>query len=183
MRKITMIAACVALAQTAWAGKPVPYSTPIADDADWQIVNAQEGSNTWITESTSDNTGYDTKKVMYYKYDWSFAADDWLISPAISLEGGKEYKVKIRCKISDQEIVRIFMGSGNTPEDLKPVKSYSIKMTRYPVSIHGTLRYSSSSRKLPETGISVSGKVVPQINIMQESPASRFSRMCSHRVK
>ena len=122
MRKITMIAACVALAQTAWAGKPVPYSTPIADDADWQIVNVQEGSNTWITESTSDNTGYDTKKVMYYKYDWSFAADDWLISPAISLEGGKEYKVKIRCKISDQEIVKIFMGSGNTPEDLKAGK-------------------------------------------------------------
>ncbi len=83
-------------------GSTVPYSTPIADDSAWKIINVVEGSNAWEVKTTSDETGYDTDKVMKYNWDTRHAADDWLISPAVSLEGGKEYKVKIRCNIHKQ---------------------------------------------------------------------------------
>ena len=122
MKKITIITACIALAQTMQAGVPVPYSTPIADDSAWKIINVVEGSNAWEVKTTSDETGYDTDKVMKYNWDTRHAADDWLISPAVSLEGGKEYKVKIRCNIHKQEIVKIFMAIHDTPDVLKAGK-------------------------------------------------------------
>lgn len=122
MKKITIITACMALAQTMQAGVPVPYSTPIADDSAWKIINVVEDSNAWEVKTTSDETGYDTDKVMKYNWDTRHAADDWLISPAVSLEGGKEYKVKIRCNIHKQEIVKIFMAIHDTPDVLKAGK-------------------------------------------------------------
>ena len=122
MKKITIITACIALAQTMQAGSTVPYSTPIADDSAWKIINVVEGSNAWEVKTTSDETGYDTDKVMKYNWDTRHAADDWLISPAVSLEGGKEYKVKIRCNIHKQEIVKIFMAIHDTPDVLKAGK-------------------------------------------------------------
>lgn len=111
-----------ALAVLAFAGavsaEGLPYFSLIADDAAWQVLNVEEGSNTWTAGNYGDGSGLDSERAMKYSYDRDHAADDWLVSPAISLESGKEYKVKLRIKSSRQEIVKFLMAREGTPESL-----------------------------------------------------------------
>ncbi len=88
------------------AGVPVPYSTPIADDSAWKIINVVEGSNAWEVKTTSDETGYDTDKVMKYNWDTRHAADDWLISPAVSLKAARNTKSRFAATSTNRKSLK-----------------------------------------------------------------------------
>lgn len=115
-----------ALTVLAFAGavsaEGLPYFSLIADDAAWQVLNVEEGSNTWTAGNYGDGSGLDSERAMQYRYDSEHAADDWLVSPAISLESGKEYKVKLRIKSHKKEIVKLLMAREGSPEVLKAGK-------------------------------------------------------------
>lgn len=80
------------------AGKAVPYESTIAvsssafDDG-WTFINANNDSYTW-TPQTEYSTDHSMSGLYAQcRYSSSLASDDFLSSPAIHLEGGKEYKV------------------------------------------------------------------------------------------
>ncbi len=92
---------------------PTPYSSTLFEDTAWKVVNINPNSKTW--EDSNDYfdfrySGYESGK--YYKYDRYNNADDWLISPAIQLTAGKEYKVMfIAQATSDYEQFRLTMAT------------------------------------------------------------------------
>lgn len=101
--------------------KEIPYSSGLCKDTDWQTVNANDDAKTWAADESSysySDTGFPSG--VKYSYNTSEAADDWYISPAISLEAGKEYKVKFWHKTGyDNESYALYAATSNTPEALK----------------------------------------------------------------
>lgn len=69
--------------------KTVPYSSAIYQDAEWTIVDNNADGKTWVNR--------DDESALRYNYT-SNAADDWAISPAISLNAGTEYKLSLQMK-------------------------------------------------------------------------------------
>lgn len=64
-------------------------SIPDADTfATWTVIDANNDTYTWVYNSED----------AYYKQNKSSAANDWLISPAVHLEGGKTYQVSAYVK-------------------------------------------------------------------------------------
>lgn len=55
----------------------------------WTVIDANKDGITWQ---------YDNKGDAKIGYNSNSAQDDWLISPAITLESGKNYEVKFECK-------------------------------------------------------------------------------------
>ncbi|MCM1309441.1 MAG: T9SS type A sorting domain-containing protein [Bacteroides sp.] len=97
MKKIvTFLLAAGLLPATIWAdSKTAPYASGLYQDSDWTVVDVNNDSKTWTDDKSSDHfkgSGYTTGKI--YSYSSSNPGDDWLISPAIYLEAGKEYKAK-----------------------------------------------------------------------------------------
>ena len=117
-----MIVSCLGLPLLATAqSKSVPYTSALANDADWTTINANNDDQTWqAVTSASDFTGSGFTSGIKYRYHSTNAADDWYISPAISLEAGKEYKVKYWYKTagSYDEKWTLYCATGNTPEEL-----------------------------------------------------------------
>lgn len=67
-----------------------PYScdfTAAADLVLWNTVDVDADGYTWSYTSNYGNPA------MVVKSTWSYACDEWLISPAVRLEAGKEYKI------------------------------------------------------------------------------------------
>lgn len=120
--KRIMIVSCLGLPLLATAqSKSVPYTSALANDADWTTINANNDDQTWqAVTSASDFTGSGFTSGIKYRYHSTNAADDWYISPAISLEAGKEYKVKYWYKTagSYDEKWTLYCATGNTPEEL-----------------------------------------------------------------
>ncbi len=94
----------------------VPYTCSFATDEEfelWTAVDSNEDGFTWRRETTLDAAYY------YYNEDGETPGDDWLISPPIHLEAGKHYRLtcKFQCYGEDvPERVKVFFGTGNTPE-------------------------------------------------------------------
>ena len=97
MKQIYLSLFVCPLAVTASAqGKPVPYTSILYGDADWTNLDNNYDGSTW-----ADNTDMQAnllqnsvgKKGKVYTYNSSNAANDWLFSPQISLEGGRQYKI------------------------------------------------------------------------------------------
>ncbi len=96
------------------ASEEVPYSS---DMTNWEIINGV--GKTWEV-NTYDFTGTGWSQGLKYTYDYSNDADDWAISPAIHLEGGKEYKVKFWFSTkSSNEDFTMYMGTSKDTESLK----------------------------------------------------------------
>lgn len=76
----------------ATTGDPIdalPYTNTLgtADEfAQFGVIDSNNDGKTWVF-SADDGT--------YYSYSGANAADDWLISPAIKLEAGKDYRVAL----------------------------------------------------------------------------------------
>ncbi len=139
MKKLILTAflATVALGAAAQA-KTVPYSTDLATstaiDPEWTLINAGQGNdwlldnsqNTWPNPTTGTNAG------VYYKYHSSNPADTWLISPAITLEEGKEYTVICWAKTGyGNEKWQVTMATGSSVEEQKAGKSVIDKTAGY----------------------------------------------------
>lgn len=123
MKRFKLFLASFALPLFGWAAdaKQVPYSTDFSDIADWTIINAKVGSSTWASNTTASNySGAGASQGIWYKYDSKNPGDDWCISPAIHLEAGKEYKMKVWEKTSgsDKENFKYVISSGNTTETM-----------------------------------------------------------------
>lgn len=98
-------------------GLPVPFNAPIADATGfingWTTIDANGDGDThqWLPEK---HTSADDLAICEYgaKYTWysTLGADDYLISPAIHFEAGKEYKVMFwyHTTGSDRENFKVF---------------------------------------------------------------------------
>lgn len=118
-----LLTPAIAIAFTAMAfaqGKQVPYNTTFYQDTEWTVINVAEGTKTWedIEFSTKEakKAGYPNGKE--YRYDRKNPADDWLIGPAVHLEGGKEYKVIFMQSVDANERFSLHMAQAGTIEAL-----------------------------------------------------------------
>lgn len=118
MKKIYTMLTALVIPLLGIASESIPYAT---DMTGWQIINENESSKTWaVNDYSSDFSGTGWTKGLKYTYDNSNAADDWAISPAITLEAGKEYKVKFWYQTkTNKEDMTLYMAASGTPEALK----------------------------------------------------------------
>lgn len=94
----------------------VPYAEPFNSKEDfelWTLVNTNPVS-TWAWNEKD--------KYAFYKYaEDKTAADNWLISPAIRLEGGKAYKLSYSWRVNNKsypESFAVHCGTSATPEGM-----------------------------------------------------------------
>lgn len=120
MRRKLLLLIGIALPALMWAGKSAPYSTIFYGDDEWSIIDANSDNKTWIKESGSSYSSADgAAGGIKYPYHSKNSGDDWCISPAITLEAGKEYKLKIWEKTgSYAESYKVFLAQENTIEAL-----------------------------------------------------------------
>lgn len=117
--------------------KTVPYSSNIATadkssnvDPDWTVIDANGDGKTWDSKGATNSQssfggpGY----AIACTYSGSNASDDYLISPAIALEAGKEYIVQyLYTTYSDPESMKVFVSTTAVPEEIQaltPMKEY-----------------------------------------------------------
>lgn len=113
------------------AGVQVPYSSSIAVssssfDEGWTNIdaNGDGGDKQWkpYSDTSKKLPGVDGSVLCArYNYSSSNDADDYLVSPAIHFDAGKEYKILYwwRTDGSDKEDVTIYASTGNTPDEIK----------------------------------------------------------------
>lgn len=98
----------------------VPYqSTMYGESSGWTVINVDETSETWVDDDWSSDfkgTSFsEGKEIDLYKE----VGDDWLISPAITLEAGKEYKVAFWSNVkSGYDKLTLSWADSNTIESL-----------------------------------------------------------------
>ncbi|MCM1066674.1 MAG: T9SS type A sorting domain-containing protein [Muribaculaceae bacterium] len=105
-------------------GKAVPYTSTIAVrnvttefDEGWSQINGNGDAKKW-EPSTGSTGGTSTNLFAQYTYN-SNAPDDYLVSPAIHLEAGKEYKVLYGFMTkSNKENVTVYASEGDTKEEI-----------------------------------------------------------------
>ena len=121
MKRKLLILIGITLPALMWAGKSTPYSTIFYGDDEWTITDANGDGKTWTKVSGSYSAADGAVGGIKYTYHNSNSGDDWCISPAISLEAGKEYKLKIWEKAESTswpENYKIFLAQENTIEAL-----------------------------------------------------------------
>ncbi|MDE6156964.1 MAG: choice-of-anchor J domain-containing protein, partial [Muribaculaceae bacterium] len=111
---ISIITLCAAL----WASAQVCYSPPVK-----LAIDSQEAFDRWTTINFNENVTfeYSADNGAEIAQDKSSAMNNWLISPAVELEGGTSYKLKMYCKristfSSDKAAFTISAGTEATAE-------------------------------------------------------------------
>ncbi len=114
-----MLAALIS-AICGFAAEATPYFSELGKDSAWTTYDVNGDSKTWSSSTDGSMSITGTTNSIKYSYHSSNAADDWYISPAIHLEAGKEYKLKIWQKSSNSyaEKYRICYATGNSVADL-----------------------------------------------------------------
>lgn len=122
MKKLILIAAGVLMPWLAHSeAKTVPYTSLLYEDADWTTINVEEASKTWQSYTSTSSYSFGSSgqtKGIYYTYDYNYAADDWYVSPAIHLEAGTAYKMKVWVNVGSGDNFKIMMASDKTAEAL-----------------------------------------------------------------
>lgn len=120
MRKFYTLAAAALFGISAFADPvTVPYSAESSGYDNWDIKNLNKDAKTWELYSGSEVQFAGCTKGLKYYYNKNSAADDWAISPGLSLEAGKEYKIKFAYKTGGyDEKLSIWISTENTPEQL-----------------------------------------------------------------
>ena len=111
----------------AQAAKTVPYSSPITlssstFDEGWTATDLDGDGYTWEPYSTSATSIGGTSSCAATKGNTGRTKDDWLFSPAIQLEAGKEYKVFYGIKAessSHPQNMDVYFATSNDPTVLK----------------------------------------------------------------
>lgn len=102
MKKCLFITWALLAAAAGFAQKTVPYESAIGDEdtrrvsADWTVINANEDGKRWgysTYEFFQRDAGYPCGVLYERSFESPQDADDWVVSPAIALEGGKKYKI------------------------------------------------------------------------------------------
>ncbi len=118
MNKITLtIAATAIFSAAAWSAETPPWTlSPTVETADqWETIDANKdgGSNQFVFDANDGDP--------YFKYteNKSKAADDWVISPAVTVQAGKAYKVTVKMRnsstyISDKQDFTVTYGNAQT---------------------------------------------------------------------
>lgn len=103
--KSYLIAGMCLTSAAMFAQKTVPYASSIGDadrsriDSDWTVINANDDSKKWAYsdyEYLLKWTGNAAGVIYERSLDSSVEAkdaDDWIVSPAITIEKGKKYKI------------------------------------------------------------------------------------------
>ncbi|MCH5231414.1 MAG: choice-of-anchor J domain-containing protein [Muribaculaceae bacterium] len=106
----------VALAAAAAVAPPFQSDFSSADGLEgWTIINAEPSSKTWAYY----NDYYSGETGVSIGYDSTFPKDDWLITPAITLEANQNYVFSYYVKTrSDKENWEIKYGSANTADGM-----------------------------------------------------------------
>lgn len=93
----------------------VPYTPVIGDgiaSGEWTVVNHNEDTKVWQKSGTA----------AYLSYNSQMASDDYLISPAIHLEGGREYRLCYSVKggsSSYREKMKVFQSTASDIESIQ----------------------------------------------------------------
>jgi len=104
-RQLLMILALATPLALLAEAKTVPYASAIYQDTDWTVVDNNADGKTWVD--------YSSDEAKRYNYTTN-AADDWAISPAISLAAGTEYKLSLMMKTgSFGEDYKIVLGTAS----------------------------------------------------------------------
>lgn len=107
------------------AGKQLPYASSIATsssayDQEWTVINNNNDAKTWAPFSDASFT---SGLCMKYSYASANAADDYLVSPAMHMEAGKEYILQFGyhgySSTSSVEKVKLFMSEGATVAEIQ----------------------------------------------------------------
>lgn len=128
-------------------GEPVdvlPFNATFLDTdecfAQFGVIDANDDANTWA---------WDLSKGAFYRYNSKKDADDYLISPAIKVEGGKNYYVTINAKAS----------SSGYPERIEVLAGTAPKVSALKISVIPATDITSTSSDdyvamftAPETG-------------------------------
>lgn len=113
--------------------KTVPYSSNIALssstlDPDWTVINANNDSETWTAYSHSQTSWGGPGFAARYKYHSTNPGDDYLISPAITLQAGTEYMVRYQLSTySYPESMKVYVSTTTEPEEIQaltPMKEH-----------------------------------------------------------
>lgn len=102
------------------------------------VIDANNDGSTWELYSYSDGTGY-----ARYRYNTKNAADDWLLTPPLKLEAGKEYIVSFEAanyQSKYAEKIEVKYGAGSDPTQytgvlLAPTELQGAAYTTYTNSI------------------------------------------------
>lgn len=111
-----------------------PYSCDFTTAADlvlWSTVDVEGDGYSW------GSTSYYGDPAMVVKSTWSYACDEWLISPAVRLEAGKEYKIIYSdgaANTSYPPVYTIAMGTAADPAALTTEVRTVTAGERYPAS-------------------------------------------------
>ncbi|MDE5869313.1 MAG: choice-of-anchor J domain-containing protein, partial [Muribaculaceae bacterium] len=102
MKRLFLSIAVLATFLTGFAGKKVPYTSDFYNginlDDGWSTKKTANRAQGWNYGSTDELNGHDFTGLAKKGYDADYAADAWLISPAINVTAGKEYTVSIMAR-------------------------------------------------------------------------------------
>lgn len=97
------------------AGVTPPFEPDFASTGleGWTIIDANGDGEQWFYNERQD--------CLQMNFNLEIAMDDWLITPALTLEAGKSYNLTFKGNGSqwDQELLEVKMGRGNTVDDMK----------------------------------------------------------------
>lgn len=123
------------------------FDVPFADDFS---TDDNYGLYTVVNANGDDRTWGESNHCFAYFYSWTNAADDWLLTPPVKLEAGKEYKFSFDIKGNyDTEKYAVAYGQGIDPTtytELLPVtelnsSSYITVSKTLTVSADGDYRF------------------------------------------
>lgn len=123
MKKISTLLLGLPLlfATSAQAAHETPYTSGLGGDTEWTVIDANNDNKTWTDGDPGTNfanlPAYCTK-VKLYTYNSNLAANDWLIGPAVTLEPGKEYKVRYQVHNTYSETMTLYMAKANDQSSL-----------------------------------------------------------------
>lgn len=113
-------------------GMELPYSCSFTEPQDmvlWTSVDANADGYTWQYTSNYGNPA------MLVRSTYSYACDEWLVSPPLKLKAGKEYKISYdvgAMNIYYPPQYRLYIGRQATPDGLdKEIYSQSVEVS-YP---------------------------------------------------
>jgi hypothetical protein len=113
-----------------------PYTMGFEDDEQysvWTIIDANYDNRTWTREP---NIGVLGGYAMRYRYSSGNPADDWLISPKLNLEAGKNYTIALKAcqnQVNYIETFKVFLGTGVNAEDFT-IELFDVETSDQPVT-------------------------------------------------
>lgn len=137
MKKIyTLLAACLLPAWGMMQAATIPYSSELggdgALDSGWTVIDVNNDGKTWANDAYASTRGYDQAGAAHgviYSYHRTNQGNDLLISPAIHLEEGKEYKVSFWVKTGGyNESLKLMMSNGNQASNFE----YAVELLDLP---------------------------------------------------